>query len=151
VAALPELETLPLELSEEIVAAVNGAYEAGMPVLVAYVDADGWPHLSYRGTTQAFGPQQLAVWARNPEGGLPTNIVERPRVTLLFRNPQTRQTYVFYGHARLASDPETNEAVYERAPERERAMDPERRGVAVIVDLDRVDGMSPERRFRMER
>jgi hypothetical protein len=147
----PDVETLPLELSDEIAAAVDGAFEAGMPVMVAYVDADGWPHLSYRGTTQVFGPQQLAVWARNPEGGLPNAVRERPRVTLFFRNPTTRQTYVFYGRARIAGDPETRTAVYEHAPEFEQGMDPDRLGVAVIVDLDRVDGISPERRFRMER
>ena len=141
---------LPLALTDEISAAVGGAYEAGTPVLVAYVDADGYPHMSYRGTAQVFGPQQLAVWARNPEGGLPSAIGERPHVSLLYRDPATRQTYVFYGQAHLVADELTSNQVYGRAPQREQEMDPDLLGVAIVVDLDRVDGISPERRFRME-
>jgi hypothetical protein len=145
------METLPLELSDQIAAEINGAYEAGRPVTVAYVDDEGYPHLSYRGTAQVFGSQQLAVWARNPDGGLAAAVVDRPRVTFFYRNPETRQAYVFYGRARLAPDDETKALVYERSPQRERELDPDRLGVAIVVDLDRVDGMSPERRFRMER
>jgi hypothetical protein len=145
------VDTLPLELTDEIAAEINGAYEAGRPVAVAYVDAEGYPHVSFRGTTQVFGPQELAIWARNPQGGLPQAIVERPRVGLLYRNPQTRQMYVFYGRARLAEEEATKQLVYARSPQRERETDPERLGVAVVVELDRVDAISPERRFRMTR
>jgi hypothetical protein len=145
------VETGTLELTDDIVAEVNGAYEAGRPVMIAYVDDEGYPHLSLRGTAQVFGPQQLAVWARNPDGGLPNAIGERPHVTLFYRNPETRQTYVFYGRARLGTDDETKTHVYEHAPQREQEMDPDRLGVAVVVDLERVEGMSPEGRFRMER
>jgi hypothetical protein len=145
------VDVLPLELTEDIVAEINGAYEAGRPVLVAYVDEAGYPHMSFRGTTQVFGPQQLAVWARNPDGGLPGAVEERPFVTLLYRNTETRQMYAFYGRARLATDEATKALVYERSPQREQEMDPDRGGVAVVIDLDRVDGMGPERRFRMER
>jgi hypothetical protein len=145
------METIPLELSDEIAAEINGAYEAGRPVVLAYIGDDGYPHMSYRGTTQVFGPQQLAVWARNPDGGLPGAIGERPVVTLLYRNPETRQMYAFYGRARLAADEATKELVYGRAPQREQQADPDRLGVAIVIELDRVDGMSPEGRFRMER
>ena len=138
-------------MTDEIAAEIGGAYEAGRPVVIAYVGADGYPHMSYRGTAQVFGQEQLAVWARNPEGGLPASIGERPRVSLLYRDPTTRQTYVFYGRARLAPDDLTRTQVYERAPQREQEMDPDRLGVAIVVDLDRVDGISPERRFQMER
>jgi Pyridoxamine 5'-phosphate oxidase len=145
------METLPLELSDEIAADINGAYESGRPVVLAYIGDDGYPHMSYRGTTQVFGPQQLAVWARNPDGGLPGAIAQRPTVSLLYRNPETRQTYAFYGRARLAADEATKELVYGRSPQREQQADPDRLGVAIVIDLDRVDAMSPEQRFRMER
>ena len=145
------MEALPLELTDEIAAEVNGALEAGRPVLVAYVDADGYPHMSFRGTAQVFGPQQLAVWARNPDGGLPGAIGERPHVSFFYRNPETRQTYIFYGRARLATDDATKSLVYERSPQRERELDSDRLGVAILVDLDRVDAISPEGRVRMER
>jgi hypothetical protein len=145
------VETLPLELTDEIADEINGAYESGRPVVVAYVAEDGYPHLSFRGTAQVFGPQELAVWARDPNGGLPTAIAQHPAVSLLYRNPQTRQMYTFYGRARLATDEATKRLVYDRAPEREQEADPERGGVAIVVELERVDGISPERRFRMDR
>ena len=118
--------------------------------MVAYVDEQGYPHMSLRGTAQAFGPTQLAVWARNPDGGLPTAIAGRPRMSFFYRDPAVRQTYVFYGRGRLATEEERS-AVYARSPQRERESDPDMLGVAVIVDVDQVDGISPERRFRMER
>ena len=145
------METLNLELTDDIAEEINTAYESGRPVVIAYVADDGYPHLSFRGTAQVFGPQELAVWARNPEGGLPTAVAERPPVSLIYRNPQTRQMYIFYGHARVATDEATKQVVYEQAPEREQQADPERRGVAIVIDLERVDGISPERRFRMQR
>ena len=145
------MELLPLELNDEIAASVGGAYEAGIPVMIAYVDGQGYPHMSLRGTAQVLGPQELAVWARNPDGGLPTALVERPHVSLFYRDPARRQTYVFYGRARIATDKETRTAVFENSPQRERESDPEQGGVAIVVDVDRVEGSSPERRFTMGR
>ena len=145
------MDVLPLQLTDEIVTEIGGAFENGRPVMIAYVDADGYPHMSYRGTTQVLGAQQLAVWARDPNGGLPNAVVERPRVTLFYRNPEVRQTFVFYGRARIATDDSTRTHVYEHSPEFEQGMDPERAGVAIVIELDRVDGISPERRFRMQR
>ena len=61
----------PVELGPETAEAVNGALSNGTPVLVAYVDATGQAQLSYRGSTQVFGSDQLAMWIRDPAGGLP--------------------------------------------------------------------------------
>ncbi len=141
----------PIELTEAIAADVNSAYENGTPIVVGYVDEDGWPRLSYRGTVQVFGPDKLAVWARDPDGGLPRSVVDRPQLTFLYRNLATRQSYVFLGRARIARDGETRARVYESSPRAEQDRDPERKGVALIVDLERVDGISPEGRWRMER
>ncbi len=141
----------PIELGDEIARNVNSAYENGTPVVVGYVDSGGWARLSFRGTVQVFGPDRLALWARDPEGGLPRSIFERPQLTLLYRNPATRQTYVFFGRARIAADEETRTRVYESSPQAEQDRDPDRGGVAVIVDLDRVEGVSPDGRWRMER
>ena len=44
------------------------------------------------------------------------------------------------GRARIAEGAE-RDRVYESAPEFEQRADPERKGVGVIVDLDRVEGM----------
>jgi pyridoxamine 5'-phosphate oxidase-like protein len=72
-----------IELDDEIWQAVNGAFQAQNPVVLGSVGDDGAPHLSYRGSTQVLGKDQLAVWVRNPDAGLPKAIRNHPRVTLL--------------------------------------------------------------------
>ena len=76
--AAPPPPVTELALTPEIVAAVNGALANATPVIVAYVDASGIPHLSLRGSTQAFGDQQLAIWIRDPQGGLLAAIEDNP-------------------------------------------------------------------------
>src|SRR5687767_3797563 len=87
----------PIRLTDELRTAINGALANGTPVVVAYVDERGQPRLSFRGSTQVFGDDQLAIWARNPEGGLLRALAANPRVTLLYRNPQPRLLLTFEG------------------------------------------------------
>jgi hypothetical protein len=141
----------PITLTEEMCTAINGALANGTPVVVAYVDERGQPRLSFRGSTQVFGDDRLAIWARNPEGGLPQALAANPRVTLLYRNPQPRMLLTFEGRGHIAADEATRTAVYEGAPEPERNADPERKGVAVVVELDRVTGITPSGRVLMQR
>ena len=141
----------PIALTDEIRDAVNGALANGTPVVVAYVDERGQPRLSFRGSTQVFADDQLAIWARNPQGGLPGALTSNPRVSLLYRSTQPRMLLVFEGRGRVEHIEATRTTVYERSPEPERTADPERRGVAVIIDLDRVAGFTPAGRVLMQR
>lgn len=133
----------PLRLTGEIKDAVNGALDNETPMLVAYSTPDGEIHVSYRGTVQARSDDQLALWARDPQGGLPRNIVTRRKVTLFYRDPKTRTAYTFYGRARIADEPAARTAIFENSHPRERQMDFRREGVAIIVDLDKVEGRGP--------
>ena len=154
-----EQQTLPgapvpaveLRLTDEIKNAVNGAFDNQTPMMIAYSDGDGEIHLSFRGTIQAYSDDQLAVWARDPEGGLPRHIPARPKVTLFYHDPKTRTTYTFYGRARIADDPDTRSAVFGNSPAREQQMDFRHGGVAIIVDLDKVEGRDPAGRILMLR
>ncbi len=141
----------PVQLTDAIKGMINGAFDNRTPVLVCYVDAEGQPSLSLRGSTQAISDTQLAVWARNPESGLAHEIQSRPRVTLWYRDPETRTMLQFRGRAHVETDPAAANRVYDNSPEPERNFDPERKGTAVIIDLDRVDGRTPDGPVRMER
>jgi len=59
--------------------------------------------------------------------------------------------YTFYGRAHVSFDPEINDRVWQHTPEREQAQDPERNGIALIVELVRVvaQGRAPENNFVM--
>jgi hypothetical protein len=127
-----------IELTDEMRSAINNALSDRAPVVVAYVDADDQPNLSFRGSTQAFSSDQLAIWVRDPGGGLLRAIEKRPKLALLYRNPETRLSWQFHGRARLDEDPGVRETVYANSPEVERNFDPDRKGKAVVIDIDRV-------------
>src|ERR1700722_13611483 len=125
----------PLEIDDAIKAAINGAFDARKFVTVAYVGADGYAHMSFRGTAQVFGPQQRAVWARKPDDGLGQAVLDRPQVTFFYADIAERQFYIFYGHGHISSDEAIRNQVFDSSPEIEQSRDPERKGVAIIVDL----------------
>src|ERR1700761_3850967 len=77
----------PLVLNEEIAAIVNGALDNNTALLLAAVDAENKPVLSYRGSAAVFGPDQISIWARNAEGGTISAIEHNPNVALAYRSP----------------------------------------------------------------
>ena len=119
---------------------VNGALANGTPMCVSYVDQNGQPVLSLRGSTQIFSDTQLAIWVRNAEGGLPTAIKANPKVALLYRDSKTRTTLIIQGRAHVESDEATRSRVFELSPEVEQNHDPGRKGAALIIDVVSVQG-----------
>lgn len=132
---------MSLELTDEIIERVNGALMAHTPMLLAVVDAEGRPRLSFRGSVQVFSADQLGFWARNAEGGTLAAIAQNPHVALIYRDPAARAMLQFAGRARVATDLSERARVYDSAPEFERNADPDRKGVGVVIDLDSVEGL----------
>jgi uncharacterized pyridoxamine 5'-phosphate oxidase family protein len=127
-------------LTEEMRTRLASALTDGCPVVVATVDGDGQPKLSYYGSTHVHADDQLAIWVRNPEGGTLRRIEANPRMTLLYRNPVEKVRWIFEGRARRVDDEAERDRIYDETPELERLMDADRNGVAVVVDLDAVTG-----------
>ena len=142
-----------LQLTEDIQERVKSAYESGKPLVFAYVDGNGQPSLSMRGSTQPYSETQLAVWVRNPEGGLLKSLEANPRVTLMYRDttPESRAMLQFRGRAHVENTPEVRKKVYESAPQAEQNADREQKGIPIIIDLDSVDGMYPGARVAMRK
>ena len=57
-----------IELTDEFRERLSTAMMDGFPVVVASVDADAVPHLSFYGTTQVLDHDHLALWACDPGG-----------------------------------------------------------------------------------
>lgn len=148
--AAPPEPTL-LRLTDDIKKAINGALDNQTPMLIAYCDDAEHIHLSFRGTVQSYGDEQLALWARDPEAGLPRNIVAHPQVTLFYHDPTSRASYSFQGRARIESDPEARDRIFDNSNPREQYMDYNRRGAAIVVELDHVEGRGPAGRVLMTR
>jgi hypothetical protein len=130
----------PVNLTGEIAAAIDGAVLRGHPLAVSFVRDDGSPSVSFRGGTYVRSANQLAIWVRKRDSGLAAAIVQRPRVSLVFLEPEGpgARYLAIEGRAKVA--PEIDQEVYDAIVEPERQQDAERQGVAVLVDVDSVTG-----------
>ena len=140
-----------MKLTDQIKKMVNESFLSGKPIIVAYTDDNGAPSLSYRGSAIAYSDNQLAIWARNPDGGLLKALPRNARVTMLYRDPgpENRAMLQFRGVAHVDNSPGVREDVYSRIPEPEQNADKEKKGSPVILDLERVDGFMPGARVAM--
>jgi hypothetical protein len=129
-----------IDLTGVIQERLDSALADGKPIAVSYVDLAGRPHLSLRGSTHVHSPDQLAIWVRKAQGGIAEAVIDNPNVVFLYRNSDTRTTYILSGTARVDDDEAVRWAVYDASPEPERDHDPDHHGVALVVDLERVQG-----------
>jgi general stress protein 26 len=130
----------PLRLTEELIRLVNNASSARHPMLLAHVDENGQPVLSFRGSTQAFSECQLAIWVRSSTGGLIRSIKKNPKVALMYRDEEKKATFQFQGRARITTGEKERRQIYQTANKVEQDHDFVEAGVALIIDLDRVEG-----------
>jgi hypothetical protein len=130
-----------LDLSGEIASAIDGAALRGKTAVIGYVGDDGYAAISFRGSLQVHSPTQLAFWSRKAEGGLVAAIAEDRRVSILYfgGHGSPGPAYLsFHGLAHV--DPAANDAVYDGMIEGEQGQDPDRAGVAVVIDVQSVLG-----------
>ncbi len=140
-----------LDLTGEIAAALDGAALRGATAALAYVRDDGSPSVSFRGSLHVRSATELGLWARKRDSGLAAAIVQRPRVSIVYfaiDGPGARFLSI-EGRARVAAT--ANDEVWAAMIEPERQQDPERAGVAVIIDVDSVAGAGAEGFFQQAR
>lgn len=154
----PPMETLTeLKLTDEIKKTVNEAYVPNdRPIIMAHVDTDGRPTMTWRGSVVAISDTQLGVWARNADGGTVQALAKNPDVMLVYRESggpgqRSRVTLNFRGKARVDNSEQVRQTVWDTMPQRERDSDPEMKGAAIVVDLESVTGMMPGVRIQMKK
>jgi hypothetical protein len=132
-----------LDLTGDIAEAIEGAALRGKTAVLGYVGDDGYAAISFRGSLQVHGPTQLAFWARKPEGGVVAAIAGDPKVSVLYYGGADGPGPIFLSFHGLAHvDPSANDSVYEGMIEGERGQDPDRGGVAIVVDVQTVQGFA---------
>ncbi len=131
---------MSLVLTPEIKDLVNNGLTSGNPLLLAVVTPENKPVLSFRGSTQIYSDDQLGLWIRNTAGGTIAAIRQNPNVAMMYRSAAT-PFLQFQGRARIATYAAERNRVFENSPEREQKSDPGRKGNAVIIDLDKVEGI----------
>ena len=126
-----------IRLTDEMREHVNNAITNRKPCLLATASANGHPGIGYRGSMMVFDNEHLAYWERALQTGI-ENIRENPHVAVLYRDPDTRTGWRFYGDATVYNQDPIREQVWERTPQVEKNGDPEKKGVAVLIRVDRI-------------
>ena len=124
--------------------AINRALANQTPMVLAYVDENGAPFLSLRGSVQVYSPTQLCLWVRNPRSGLVASIRAQRPLAFLYRNSPSRTTLTIRGKGKLVDDPKIRRQIFDLSPEVEQRHDPAMTGAAVLVDVARIHGTSPK-------
>ena len=133
-----------IKLTDQMRAEIDPALEHGCPCLVATTSKDGVPNVGYKGSVMVFDDESLAFWERTLQG-TGANVEENPNVMVLFRNPTTRAAWRFVGQATAYKEGPVREQVMARTVPAELDRDPERKGYAVVVKVDKVLPLSGQR------
>jgi hypothetical protein len=130
---------------------INGALRNNTPMTVAYVDANGVPNLSLRGSVQVYSDTQLCAWLRNKGGGMPKALETNPNISMLYRDSATRSTLVIKGKGHIETDPEVADRVWNMAQDVEQKHETRDTGVALIVDIVSIQGGTAKGGVRVQR
>lgn len=131
---------MPLVLPDDIRDRVNSALDEGFPLAMMAVSADSLPVVSFRGSTQTFGDDALAVWVRGEASSTLAAIAQNPSVAVIYTNMPARKFYIFRGQAAVTTDAEDRDRIWEGQHDLEKSRDMERAGTAVVIRLDSVQG-----------
>ncbi len=119
--------------------------------LVGTALPDGFAQITPRGSTMVYDDAHLALWERG-KGSTTGNLHDGSKVTVYFRKPQLRTDGVlpkggiarFYGTAALHKSGAAYEEVWRRLVQPEKDRDPDKKGFAVLIKIERaedLDGM----------
>ena len=90
---------------------------------------DGFPDISFRGSTFVFDDEHIAFWDRS-FGASTTNLENNPHVCMLFYDKENRLGWRFYGTATVYKDGDIRQQIMRRTVKGELDKDPERKATA---------------------
>ena len=122
--------------------AIDRALANGTPMVLAYVDDEGAPSLSLRGSVQVWNDGELCAWLRDAASGLIRAVNAKRPLSLLYRDSSTRTTLVIRGRGTIVADPETREQIYRQIPEVEQTRRA-KRGAGLVIRIERIAGTHP--------
>ena len=125
---------------------INDALFPNTP-LVGSIDRDGYPRISMRGSTCVFDDETLAFWERS-SAGLKESIEDGAKLTVFFQKPELRESVLpiagvarFFGIATVHRGGSVRDKVWSIILEAERQKDPERKGFAVLIKVERAEDL----------
>jgi general stress protein 26 len=130
-----------IALTDQMREMIDNALANGCPCVLATAAADGEPDIGYKGSMMVFDHESLAYWERTKRQHL-KNVTQNPKVVVLFRDPKTRLNFRFHGLAAVHEQGPVREAVMARTVKDELDKDPERKGAAVVIRVDKVTNLA---------
>ena len=130
---------------------INGALANNTPMCISYVDENGMPSMSMRGSVQVYSDTQLSIWVRNKEGGMVKALAKNPYISLLYRDNATRSTLIVQGRGHVETDDETVEKVWNGIQDVEQKHETREPGCALIIDVIKMQGGTPRGGVRVVR
>lgn len=137
------MATIPKALHEHI----NTAFPTNV-AQIATVLPNGFAQVTMRGSTMVFDDDHLALWERG-QGTTTDNLHDGSKVTVFFRKPELRATILpkgavarFYGTAKIHKSGPIYEKVWEKLIKPEKDRDPDKKGFAVLIKIDRAEDLS---------
>jgi hypothetical protein len=118
--------------------AINNSINEGSYPVIATQGSDGMPDIGYKGSVQVFDADHLAYWERT-RGQHLTNVQRGGGVAVLYFNRERGKHLRAYGRAELYENGAVREQIMAHTPQGELDRDPERKGVGVLIRVDRLE------------
>jgi uncharacterized protein len=139
-----ELAKIPSALQQHI----NSAYPANV-CLIGTVLPNGFAQITPRGSTMVYDDEHIALWERG-RGSTNANLSDGTAVTVFMRNPALREAGLLprggilrlYGRARVHKSGPVYDEVWRRLIEPEKKNDPDKKGYAVLIPIERAEDLA---------
>ena len=126
---------------------IDGAFPTHT-CLIGTVLGNGFAQITPRGSTQVYDGNHISLWERG-RGTTTANFADRTHVTVYFANMALKDKGLlplggiarFYGTATVHKSGAVYEKVWERLIEPEKKWDPEKKGWAVLIKVDRAEDL----------
>jgi hypothetical protein len=138
------LAKIPQALHEHI----NTAYPANV-CIVGTVLPNGFAQMTPRGSTMVFDDEHIALWERG-RGSTNEQLKDGTPVTIFMRNVALREAGLLprggilrlYGRAKIHKSGAIYDEVWKRLIEPEKKGDPDKKGFAVLVAIERAEDLA---------
>ncbi len=132
-----------INLTDQMREVVNSALAKGCACILATVSGSGEPNIGYKGSMMVFDNESLAYWERTRRQHR-KNLSENQHVVVLYRDPATRLNWRFHGVATIHESGAVRDQVMAKVVKDELDKDKDRKGLAVVVRIDRVTNLQGE-------
>lgn len=137
-----------IKLTDQIRDLLRTASSDGAPCIVGTASKDGRPQVSPKGSVAVFDDEHLCFWERSLRSSY-QQIRENPAIVVYYRNPARAQQIPhpgaamrFHGRARIVTSGPDLDRAWALTIAEEQQRDPERKGCAILVRIDRIEELS---------